>query len=196
MDSGAKRAWLICGMFRLSRISLPETNVVIAVWWFRCSQGVLLQTQRLQLGILVAKLRRLDRRCHRLAPGLCPSRCHQDPYPEQKFREPRERLQNRFQHDEARGIHFLLQGPDTQAAHDRTQARLLLLVGPNADPRFWQDNVIICRDMSVLMSVLYGKLGVTGALELVGLRQRQRRMTSGGSQVLVNKQTFSIPSKT
>jgi hypothetical protein len=172
-----------------------RTNVILAVWWLRCSQGVLLQTQRLQLRIVVAKLRRLDRRCQRLAARLCSSRRHQDSHPEQELREPRERLQNCVQHDEARGPHLLLQGTDAQAAHDRAQARLLLLVGSNADPCFWQDNVMICSGVFVLISVIYGKLlGVTGALDPVG--QATSKATTYEDCISVRtKQTFSILSK-
>lgn len=62
-----------------------DANVRTALWWFRGRQGVSLQTLRLQLGIVVAKLRRLDRRSQRIACRLCSSRCHQDPYPEQEL---------------------------------------------------------------------------------------------------------------
>lgn len=118
------------------------TDMTTAVWWLCRCQGIPLQAHRLQHCFLDAKLCRINRWCHRLACCLSASGRYQDPNSEQEFREPRERVQDRVQHDEARRFRLILQGTHSQASNDRTKARLLLLVGADAHSCVWQDNVI------------------------------------------------------
>jgi hypothetical protein len=108
---------------------------------------------------LGTKFCRLNRRCQCIAHRFGSPRCHQDSYSKQELREPRERIQDRVQHDEARRFHLFLQGIDSQAAHDWSQACLLLLARPDPHSCLWQDYVISSLRFP-LMSVIYGRLGV------------------------------------
>lgn len=78
----------------------PSANRLIALWRFGRCEGIPVQAQRLQHRQLGTELCRFDRRCQRITHCLSTSRRYQDQDTEQELRKPRERLPNRFQHDE------------------------------------------------------------------------------------------------
>ena len=75
----------------LSSICRRSLLTCPALRWFRFHKGVRLRPPRLQQGLLVPELHRLDCRFLGLADRLGSPRRHQDPYPEQELRQPRER---------------------------------------------------------------------------------------------------------
>jgi len=72
---------------RLSGHDRCETtsDLLLALRWLCGSQGIPLQTRRLQLGFVEPELCRLHRRCQCVAARLGPARCHQDPHPKPEF---------------------------------------------------------------------------------------------------------------
>lgn len=63
---------------------------------------------------MATELCRIHSGCFSVPISFCPTRCDQNPYPEPKFREPREWVQDCKRDDEKRGNHEFLQGIGTE----------------------------------------------------------------------------------
>ena len=82
--------------FQFPPVPLANSNSSkTALRRIRSRKTISLQTRRLQHSRLAPKLRRLYRRRNRIPRRLCPSRRHQNTNPEQKLRQPGERIQDR-----------------------------------------------------------------------------------------------------
>lgn len=103
-----------------SQISL--TNALPALRRLRIRERISLQPHRLQHRVLLPKLRRFHRRRISFSHRLRSPRCHQNPHPEPKFREPGVGVQDRGLDDEERGLHEFLQGADAEAVDDGAEA--------------------------------------------------------------------------